>query len=54
MKNCVMCKESKELLEFHKNKTKKDEYSNICKLCRKSYQSKWYSENKECVFNHNK
>lgn len=49
-----MCKESKELLEFHKNKTKKDGYSNICKLCRKSYQSKWYSENKECVFNHNK
>ena len=54
MKNCVMCKESKEVLEFHKNKTKKDGYSNICKLCRKSYHSKWYLDNKECVLNHNR
>lgn len=54
MKKCTMCKESKELDNFHKNKKKKDGYNNVCKLCRKEYHSKWYSENKECVLEHNK
>jgi len=54
MKNCVMCKESKEFLEFHKNKKRKDGYNNICKLCRKEYHSEWYKNNKECVIEHGK
>lgn len=47
MKICGECKEEKELSEFHKNSTKAFGVANTCKLCRKKYHNKWYSENKE-------
>lgn len=41
MRTCNKCKESKELLEFFKNKTKKDGYQTQCKTCCKEYHKAW-------------
>lgn len=38
MKVCSICKEEKELGEFHKNNAMKDKLSGKCKLCCKIYQ----------------
>lgn len=37
MKKCTQCKESKNLTEFHSDKSRKDGVSNRCKLCRCKY-----------------
>lgn len=37
MKVCTKCKVKKELIEFSKDKTKKDNYCSRCKSCNKKY-----------------
>lgn len=64
MKKCSPCKTFKVLSDFHKNKSKKDGYSNCCKAChvervRKGYKAhrdsaakrikKWRATNRERV-----
>jgi len=40
MKTCSKCKEEKLFSEFSKNKTRKDGYNHICKLCVIEYKQK--------------
>lgn len=58
MKQCSKCKEPKKLSEFHKDKTHKDGFKTVCKLCSKKYldenkeakskvKKKYYEKNKE-------
>lgn len=47
MKECTLCKESKELLEFNKNKRTKDGHSNVCRLCSNAESKKYYELNKD-------
>jgi hypothetical protein len=55
MKKCSKCKEEKKIIEFSKNKTRKDNHQGECKSCasqRKkqwSKETKWYEENKEII-----
>lgn len=46
-KKCVICKKEKELLEFNKNKRKKDGLNNVCRECNKIASNKYYINNKE-------
>ena len=46
-KKCCSCKETKDLSEFNKNKSKKSGYNNICKICSKNRFKKYYNKNKE-------
>jgi hypothetical protein len=46
-KKCTICKESKLLCEFNKNKTTKDGFNNLCRECSKSISKKYYQENRE-------
>jgi len=45
MKKCIKCNEYKECINFSKDKSRNDGYSNRCKLCFKKYQQ----ENKEII-----
>ena len=45
MKKCTMCKESKEITDFNKNKTKHDGYNNICRECSKARSKQYYNMN---------
>jgi hypothetical protein len=58
MKNCIKCNIEKEYINFSKDKSRNDGYSNKCKICYKEYQqqnkeivnkatSKWSKNNKE-------
>ncbi len=58
VKNCIKCKEEKNLINFSKDKSRKDGFSNKCKSCYKEYQKnnkeivnkatqKWSQNNKE-------
>jgi len=47
MKQCNICKETKELTEYHKNSYLKSGYANRCKVCQKGYTNK--SNNKASV-----
>jgi dihydrodipicolinate reductase len=40
MKKCFQCKEKLELTKFYKNKSQRDGYSGICKLCQTSNERK--------------
>lgn len=44
---CYKCKTEKKFSEFHKNKTKKNGLSNVCKTCKKTLGKSHYRENKE-------
>jgi len=55
-KICVYCKIDKNIIEFHKNKAKKDGLQDVCKECRKinadknkekisEYKKNWYQSN---------
>lgn len=46
-KKCTICKDEKELEFFSLNKTKKDGYNNICKLCSSKRSKKYYIDNRE-------
>jgi len=45
-KKCTMCKEEKLIGEFNKNKTNKDGYNNICRVCSKARSKQYYEENR--------
>lgn len=55
MKTCTVCKDEKLLGEFNKNKSKKDGYNNICRICSQERSKRYYNENrdhhKEIVYN---
>jgi len=44
-KICNICKQSKNISEFHRDKTKKDGFKKNCKICRKKESSKYYKNN---------
>lgn len=46
-KKCCTCTETKNLSEFNKNKSKKDGYNNICRICSNIRSQKYYNENSE-------
>lgn len=47
MKDCSICKESKDFIEYSKNKYRKDGYQNVCKECNREISRKYYDSNKE-------
>ena len=49
MKVCAKCKESKELSEFSKNRSKKDGLSSYCKICDNKRTKDYQDRNKEEV-----
>ena len=57
-KICTLCKESKDVKDFNKNKSKKDGLNNLCKECSKSRSKTYYNQNgdkhKEAVRKRNK
>ena len=46
MKTCNTCGETKELDDFHNDRTKFDGKRTQCKLCRKSYKKEWRFNNR--------
>lgn len=46
-KVCSKCNIDKDLGEFHKDKSRKDGYVNICKECKNSYSKQYRIDNKE-------
>ena len=60
VKTCTKCKVEKDVVEFHKNKYKKDGLKSECKYCQKEYREankelikerkkKYYKANKEKI-----
>ena len=49
MKQCIICNELKEYVEFHKNKTNKDGCDNRCKSCRKLKARENYKKDPFCT-----
>jgi hypothetical protein len=49
IKYCYKCKESKPILSFGKNKSKKDGLATECRECKKSQDKSYYQENSETV-----
>lgn len=47
MKICTKCKEGKPFDEFNKNKSRKDGYNNICRICSNTHSKDHYQLNKE-------
>jgi len=54
MKTCNKCKEEKELSEFYKNKSKKDNLSIWCGACSNKYHKQYRQNNKEAIEGHRK
>lgn len=46
MKKCIKCKKQLDELCFHKNKSKKDGLTNICKSCIAEYNKEWVCKNR--------
>ena len=51
---CCTCKEEKDCIFFNKNKSRKNGFSNICKMCHKKYMMVYKSENLEKLRDLNK
>ena len=49
MKQCTKCKAYKPLVEFHKTKQTKDQYTFHCKNCNKQARKEYYKKNKDKV-----
>jgi hypothetical protein len=49
MKSCRVCNINKPLVDFHKTKSNKDGYNNMCKICRKESNKKYQEENKDSI-----
>jgi len=49
MKKCYACQETKDFLFFYKNASRKDGFSNTCKICMKIFSAKYRVENKEKI-----
>lgn len=47
MKTCAICRKEKQLVEFNKNKTKKDGLQNFCRNCQHIKFRQYYSDNKK-------
>ena len=47
MKTCSKCKETKELEEFHKNKSAHKGVQTFCKSCKKTYNKEYLEKNKK-------
>jgi hypothetical protein len=47
MKICSKCKIEKNIFEFNKNKSQKDGFANVCKICCKEINSVYYNKNKD-------
>lgn len=43
MKKCTICKEDKGFSCFNKNKTRKDGYNNICRICSNTRSKRYYN-----------
>jgi hypothetical protein len=54
MKTCTKCGESKLLMEFHKNKSKKNGLRNDCKSCAVERRKQYYQDNKEAIAEYKK
>ena len=46
-KKCTVCKDTKIVSEFNKNKTTSDGLNNICRVCSNAQSKRYYIENKE-------
>jgi hypothetical protein len=55
IKICKKCKLEKDLIFYHKDKSKKDGHRNSCKSCQKEYSDSFYLENKNrlCDYSNN-
>src|SRR4030065_2045016 len=52
IKQCNKCKQIKSISEFYVDRSKKDEFSNICKQCKDIYACSYYINNKDkCLKN---
>lgn len=49
MKICSGCKLLKPLLDFHRNKTRRDGFEHRCRVCRKSLAAEFYLKNKDAI-----
>lgn len=49
LKVCNKCKIERDTTQFFKDKSKKDGFHTICKICRKEYQKEYYEENKDRI-----
>lgn len=47
MKNCSLCKQTKDFLLFNKNKSRKDGLNNICRDCSRLKSRDYYLANRE-------
>lgn len=54
IKTCSICKESKPLTEFSKNKRRTDGYNRECKSCTREYKKQYYHRNKKKIDDINK
>ena len=54
LKWCGKCDEWKRLEEFSKNKSTKDGYSTLCKLCLKLVQGDYYNRNRDRITKRNR
>jgi len=48
-KQCIKCNKNKELIDFHKNKSKKDGFNSECKNCYSEYSKKYRQINKKKI-----
>lgn len=46
-KKCSICKKRKKLSAFNRNRTRKDDLSNVCRECSKKRSKQYYADNKE-------
>lgn len=50
MKNCTKCNNTKEINNFHKDKSKKDGYNHWCKECsNKKHKDYYYKNRAQCI-----
>ena len=45
VKNCLICKQTKPIKEFHRDKTTKGGYAGRCRDCSSALMKKYYGEN---------
>lgn len=49
MKTCTTCLNTKDFVDFHKDKTRKDGFRNLCKACVGLYMRQYHSDNSEKI-----
>lgn len=48
-KVCNKCSKNLPIIDFNRDKSKKDGYKNYCKLCQKTYNSNFYLKNRDRI-----